>query len=164
VARVRDVFCFECSEDPVVPSASYVFRLEDSGVDTTTFAGTNTFLTLQDDVAGTPKDMSITVNPVQGCQIRASAKFVFSAPTTVDIKGMRLQEDGTTVDASYIDLAVGLNVWTLYCQYTNMAPAPGTALTYTVDGITQTGNMSVGHAGLDTTPAVSWLEVEVIFP
>jgi hypothetical protein len=162
VARVRDVFCFECSDDPVVPSASYVFRLSDSGVDTNRIAGT-TWTTIRDDVGGTPVDMSISVNPVQGCQIRASAKVVLN-PDDLNTHGLRLLEDGSAVDVSYLFAAQFSDAITLYCQYTNTAPAPGTALTYTIEAAADAGTPDVGFAGIGAEAAVSWLEVEVIFP
>jgi dUTPase len=145
-----------------MPSAHYVFRISDNGIDET-HVGTS-WTSILDAPGGSA--MSISVNPIAGCQIRAQAKVQFGDTSTSPVQcGLRLQEDATTVDASYMSATSGQDQFVLTVGYTNVAPTPGTALTYTIDAVTSSGTLDVGYEGLDgPDPAVSWLEVEVLFP
>jgi hypothetical protein len=167
IFEIAHVGVYECNANPYHGPGRYVFRLSDDGTDTNRISTGGGWTTIRDDVAGAPVEMSISVNPVQGSQIRASAQVTYSAADVASVKGLRLLEDGTAVDVSYMETHVAADVITLFVSYTNMAPAPGTALTYTIEGASVSGAMDTGFAGTGftgTPPAVNWLEVEVIVP
>lgn len=151
-----NVFAYECAQSRTKPQGRHTYRMSFTG------ASGQTIGTTWANVTDGTDALSVTVMPVQGCQIRAKAKMVFSTSTN-QTAGLRVLEDGTARDASFVNTTTDV-IETLAVEYTNASPAPGTALTYTVQMVSGASTVTLGNAGLDSQGSISFLEVEILFP
>ena len=162
IVRVRDVYCFECVDDLATPPSRHTYR-----IDVTGDSGPQTLGATWANIDDGTDDLSITVMPIPGMQINVKAKVVLQCTATSGIAGIRILEDGTAKDASitHLSSAGPSSFDTLFCEWTNVAPTPGTALTYTLQGAAAAGTTKVGDsAALDSQDTVCWLQVETLFP